>query len=73
MWFCGVRGQVWASVTLLKGLTMGLGVSAMGLNILRVGTPDSMAILIPFLAITAADLGMTVVLLRHIHQQPAAA
>jgi hypothetical protein len=65
-------GLLLASVALLKGLTMGLGVSAMGINMLLAGVPDSMAILIPFLVITAAGLALTLILLAHIHEQPSA-
>jgi hypothetical protein len=66
-------GYLLASVALLKGVTMGLGVSAMGINMALAGVPDSLGILIPFLVITAANLVMTVVLLRHISETPAAA
>jgi len=47
---------------------MGLGVSAMGINMALRGVPDSLAIVIPFLVITAATLGTAVVLLRHVKE-----
>jgi hypothetical protein len=62
-------GYLLSSVTLLKGVTLGLGVSVMGINMARVGVPDSLAIIIPFLVITLLNLVMTVVLLRHVDGQ----
>lgn len=62
-------GYLLSSVTLLKGVTLGLGVSVMGINMARVGVPDSLAIVIPFLVITLLNLVMTVVLLRHVDGQ----
>jgi hypothetical protein len=59
-------GYLLASVTLLKGVTLGLGVSAMGINMARVGAPDSLAIVVPFLVITLLNLVMTVLLLQSI-------
>jgi len=53
---------------MFKGVTMGLGVSAMGINMLLAGVPDSMAILVPFLAITAIGLALTVVLFTQIRE-----
>lgn len=64
-------GYLLASVTFMKGLTMGLGVSAMGINMVLVGTPDSWAILIPFLVITLVNLVMAGVLLKNIRQEAA--
>jgi hypothetical protein len=59
-------GYLLASVTLLKGVTLGLGVSAMGVNMARVGAPESLAIVVPFLVITLLNLVMTVLLLQSI-------
>jgi hypothetical protein len=59
-------GYLLASVLVMKAITMGLAVSAMGLNMARVGVPDSLAILVPFLIITALNLVAAVVLLRSI-------
>jgi hypothetical protein len=59
-------GYLLASVMLTKGVTMGLGVSAMGINMALRGVPDSLAILLPFLAITTANLVMTVILLKNV-------
>jgi len=61
-------GYLLASILLTKGVTMGLGVSAMGINMALRGVPDSLAIVIPFLVITAATLGTAVVLLRHVKE-----
>lgn len=61
-------GYLLASVMLTKGVTMGLGVSAMGINMALKGVPDSLGILIPFLLITAATLTMTLVLLKHVKE-----
>lgn len=61
-------GYLIASVMLAKGVTMGLGVSAMGINMALRGVPDSLGILVPFLVITAANLLMTLILLRNVHE-----
>ncbi|MBX0329882.1 hypothetical protein K2Z83_19645 [Oscillochloris sp. ZM17-4] len=61
-------GYLLASVMLTKGVTMGLGVSAMGINMAFRGVPDSLGILIPFLLITAANLVMTIILLRNVNE-----
>ncbi len=65
-------GYLLASVTLMKGITMGLGVSAMGINMALSGVPDSLGILVPFLVITVANLIMAVLLLKNVHEVPAA-
>lgn len=61
-------GYLLASVMLTKGATMGLGVSAMGINMALKGVPDSLGILIPFLLITAATLTMTFILLKNVKE-----
>jgi hypothetical protein len=61
-------GYLLASVMLTKGATMGLGVSAMGINMALRGVPDSLGILVPFLVITAATLGMTLVMLKNVRE-----
>ena len=66
-------GYLLASVTVLKGLTMALAVSTMGINMALQGVPDSLAILIPFLVLTALNLIVAVLLLRSIDTRPAAA
>ena len=66
-------GYLLASVAVLKGLTMALAVSAMGLNMILAGVPDSPAILIPFLILTGLNLVMAVLLLRNIQTPPAGA
>jgi len=65
-----LRRQAWGyaltAVFVLKVITMGLAVSAMGLNMARVGVPDSLAIVGPFLLITALNLAAAAALLRSI-------
>lgn len=61
-------GYLLASVMLTKGVTLGLGVSAMAINMSLQGVPDSLGIMIPFLIITAANLALTVVMLVHVRQ-----
>lgn len=59
-------GYLLASVTLLKGVTLGLGVSAMAINMTLQGVPDSLGVMIPFLAITLMNLVMAVLLLKNV-------
>lgn len=59
-------GYLLASVALLKGLTMGLAVSAMAVNMTLNGVPDSMGIMIPFLVITILNIVMAGVLLKNV-------
>jgi hypothetical protein len=49
-------GYLLASVLIMKFITMGLAVSAMGINMVLVGVSDSLAILVPFLLITVLNL-----------------
>ncbi|MGE5672815.1 MAG: hypothetical protein ACM3XM_02885 [Mycobacterium leprae] len=62
-------GYLLASVTLLKGVTLGLGVSAMAINMALHGVPDSLGIMIPFLLITVVDLIMATLLLKSVQAQ----
>ncbi|HEX7555196.1 MAG TPA: hypothetical protein VF338_01130 [Leptolinea sp.] len=59
-------GYLLGSVFILKSITMGLGVSAMGINMTLRGVPDSLGILVPFLMITFVNLAMAVSLLQSI-------
>lgn len=59
-------GYLLASIMLTKGVTLGLGVSTMAVNMALKGVPDSLGIMIPFLAITAANLVMVVILLKNV-------
>jgi len=59
-------GYLLASVMLTKGVTLGLGVSTMAVNMSLRGVPDSLGIMIPFLVITTANLILTVVMLRNV-------
>lgn len=59
-------GYLLASILLTKGVTLGLGVSTMAVNMSLRGVPDSLGIMIPFLVITTANLILTVVMLRNV-------
>jgi hypothetical protein len=65
-------GYLLSSVLLTKGVTLGLAVSAMGINMARVGIPDSLGLMIPFLTITLLNLVMVVVLLKNVEASPKA-
>jgi hypothetical protein len=60
-------GYLLASVFVMKAITMGLGVSAMGINQILTGESESIAIVIPFLVITLANLVVAVLLLKNIN------
>ena len=62
-------GYLLASVALMKGMTMGIAVSAMGVNMALQGVPDSLGILIPFMVITLLNLVMAVILLRNVKEE----
>jgi len=61
-------GYLLTSVFVLKAVTLGLGVSAMGINMALQGVPDSLAIVIPFLLITVLNLVAAVALLKNIRE-----
>ncbi len=63
-------GYLLGSVFILKSITMGLGVSAMGINMALKGVPDSLGILVPFLTITMVNIWLAVVLLKCIDARP---
>jgi len=67
-----LRNKPWGflltSVALLKGITLGLGVSAMAINMVRRGVPENLSIMVPFLVITLFNLVSAVVLLRNIKE-----
>jgi hypothetical protein len=65
-------GYLLASVAVLKGLTMALAVSTMGINMILAGVPDSLAIVIPFLILTLLNLVTAVLLLRSVDVRQAA-
>ena len=65
-------GYLLASVALMKGMTMGIAVSAMGINMALQGVPDSLGILIPFMVITLLNLIMAVILLKNVKGETAA-
>jgi hypothetical protein len=62
-------GYLLASVALMKGMTMGIAVSAMGINMALQGVPDSLGILVPFLVITVLNLAMAVILLKNVQEE----
>jgi hypothetical protein len=59
-------GYLLASVFVMKAIALGLAVSAMSINMTLAGTPDSLAIMVPFLVITVLNLFATVSLLKNI-------
>ena len=65
-----LRRQPWgyllASVAVLKGLTMSLAVSTMAINMARVGVPDSLALMVPFLMLTVLTVLAAVALLKNV-------
>ena len=61
-------GYLLSSIMLTKGVTLGLGVSAMAINMARVGVPDSLGIMIPFLVITIFNLVLVTILLKNVQQ-----
>ncbi len=63
-------GYLLSSIMLSKGVTLGLAVSAMGINMARVGVPDSLVLVIPFLVITLLNLLMVVLLLKNVETNP---
>jgi hypothetical protein len=61
-------GYLLAAIMMTKGVTLGLAVSTMAINMSLKGVPDSLGIMIPFLIITAANLFMTVVMLKNVKE-----
>ena len=61
-------GYLLSSVTILKGITLGLGVSAMAVNMALKGAADSLAVMVPFLIITVVSLIMAVLLLKNVEK-----
>lgn len=59
-------GYLLSSVVVLKGVTLGLAVSAMAVNMGRSGVPESPAVMVPFLFLTAASIVVAVMLLRYV-------
>jgi hypothetical protein len=59
-------GYLLSSVAILKGLTMALAVSTMAINMALQGVPDTVAIMIPFLVLTALNMVVAVLLLKNI-------
>jgi hypothetical protein len=61
-------GYLLASVFVMKAITMGLGVSAMGINQALAGAPESIGIGVPFLVITLANLVVAVLLIKNVNE-----
>ena len=56
-------GYLLSSVAVVKGAALGLAVSSMAVNMGRRGVPESPAVMVPFLFLTAACLAVAVILL----------
>lgn len=63
-------GYLLSSIMLTKGITLGLGVSAMAINMTLSGVSESLWIMIPFLVITIMNLVMVVLLLKNVESLP---
>ncbi len=59
-------GYLLTSIVLLKGVTLGLAVSVMTVNMALRGAGESPVIVVPFLIITFLNIIMAVILMRHI-------
>lgn len=59
-------GYLLASVALMKGITMGLAVSSMAINMALHGVPEELGIMIPFLVITALNVIMGLLVLKNV-------
>ena len=62
-------GYLLSSVTVLKGLTMTLAVSTMGINMALNGVPDSSVILSVFLILTLLNLISAIILLKNVNEE----
>lgn len=62
-------GYLLASVAVLKGLTLSLAVSAMGISMALNGVPDSPVLLAVFLTLTVLNLVVAVVLLKNVEDR----
>jgi hypothetical protein len=61
-------GYLLSSIMLTKGITLGLGVSAMGINMARMGVEDGLGVVVPFLVITLLNIVMVVLLLKNVKE-----
>jgi len=61
-------GYLLAAIMMTKGVTLGLAVSTMAINMALKGVPENLGIMIPFLVITAANLFLTVVMLKNVKE-----
>ena len=68
LWKKNSWGYLLSSIVLIKGVTLALAVSAMAVNMIRVGVQVSIGELIMFPSIAIISGGMTVVLLRNVSE-----
>ncbi len=61
-------GCLLSSIMMTKGVTLGLAVSTMAINMALKGMPDNLGIMIPFLLITAANLVLTIAMLKNVKE-----
>jgi len=66
--FFSIAVALLAAIMMTKGVTLGLAVSTMAINMALKGVPDSLGIMIPFLVITTANLVMTVIMLKNVKE-----
>jgi hypothetical protein len=59
-------GYLLTSVLVMKAITMGLAVSTMVINMMRMGTSESPAVMYPFLVITIVNIVFAFILSKHI-------
>ena len=59
-------GYLLSSVAVMKLLTMGVAVSAMGINMIFSGVPDSLVILVIFISLTLINIILAALLLKNI-------
>lgn len=61
-------GYLLAAIMMTKGVTLGLAVSTMAINMALKGVAESLGIMIPFLFITASNLVLTFVMLKNVKE-----
>lgn len=59
-------GYLLCSIMMTKGVTLGLAVSVMAINMAMVGVPENLGVMIPFLVITIINLILVRVLLKNV-------
>ncbi len=61
-------GYLLAAIMMTKGVTLGLAVSTMAINMALKGVPENLVIMIPFLIITAATVVLTFIMLKNVKE-----